>query len=169
MRKLVRDLVWNNPIASEWTDGDYVFDQKIRAAHDNSGDVHRRRSAEGSRHVPASRTLPTCRAFRWRGGRKDQTLCLDSGDGTAESYVPPCRSTTSISGGSLTGVPERMRESSLALVSAGLKVTGRNRRFPESGADASNERLKKMSNAVALQPHDHYLKFSDSGKPRRRK
>ena len=170
MRKLVRDLVMEI-IRSlfEWTEGDYVFDPKIRAAHDvtlemTTADV----LLEGGRHVagipkiadslapPDGVVVPA----------KTRTVNLDSGKlAPMESYVlSRIESATSISEvGSLTGVPESDAHRSVcALVAAGfLKVAGRETDASSEEQEIDAEATERLLEDVVRRLHfyaaaDHY-------------
>lgn len=169
MRTLVRDLVMEI-IRSlfVWTEGDYVFDPKIRAAHDvtlemTTADI----LLEGGRHVagipkiadslapPDGVVVPAKR-----------TVNLDSGKlAPMESYVlSRIESATSISEvGSLTGVPESDAHRSVcALVTAGfLKVAGRETDVSSEEQEIDAEAMERLLEDVVRRLHfygaaDHY-------------
>jgi curved DNA-binding protein CbpA len=170
MRALVRDLVMVI-IRSlfEWTDGDYVFDPKIRAAHDvtlemTTADI----LLEGGRHAagipkvadtlapPEGVVVPA----------KTRTLSLDAGRlAPMESYVlSRIESATSIGEvGSLTGVPEvDAHRSVCALVAAGfLKVAGRESDTCSEEQEIDAESMERLVEDVERRLHfyaaaDHY-------------
>lgn len=170
MRKLVRDLVMEI-IRSlfEWTDGDYVFDPKVRAAHDvtlemSTADI----LLEGGRHVSGIPNVADSLAPS--DGvvvpAKTRTLSLDSGRlAPTESYVlSRIESATSISEvGSLTGVPESDAYRSVcALVSAGfLKVAGRETDSSSGEPELDSEAMERLKEDVERRLHfyasaDHY-------------
>jgi curved DNA-binding protein CbpA len=171
MRKLVRDLVMEI-IRSlfEWTEGDYGFDPKIRAAHDvtlemTTADI----LLEGGRHVagipkvadslapPDGVVLPA---------KTRAAVSLDSGKlAPMESYVlSRIESATSIGEvGSLTGVPELDAHKSVcALVAAGfLKVAGREPDASSEEQEIDAESMERLVEDVERRLHfyaaaDHY-------------
>ncbi len=170
MRKLVRDLVMEI-IRSlfEWTEGDYGFDPKIRAAHDvtlemTTADI----LLEGGRHVagipkvadslapPEGVVVPA----------QTRTVSLESGKlAPMESYVlSRIESATSIGEvGSLTGVPELDAHRSVcALVAAGfLKVAGRETDASSEEQEIDAEAMERLVEDVERRLHfyasaDHY-------------
>lgn len=170
MRKLVRDLVMEI-IRSlfEWTEGDYVFDPKIRAAHDvtlemTTADI----LLEGGRHVAGNSKIAD--SIAPLDGvvvpLKTRTVNLDSGKlAPIESYVlSRIESATSISEvGSLTGVPESDAHRSVcALVAAGfLKVAGRETDGSSEEQEVDAEAMERLLEDVVRRLHfyaaaDHY-------------
>lgn len=170
MRKLVRDLVMEI-IRSlfEWLDGDYVFDPKIRAAHDvtlemTTADI----LLEGGRHVAGDQQIadavapPSGMVVR----AKARTVALDSGRlAPLESYVlSRVETATSISEiGSVTGIPESDAHRAVcALVAAGfLKVLGRDRDVSSEEQEIDAEAMERLREDVARRLHfyssaDHY-------------
>lgn len=136
MSTLVRDLVMEILRSLfEWTEGDYVFDARIRAAHDvtlemSTADI----LLEGARHGAGIKQIAD--ALAPPDGvlvrAKTRTAQLDSGRlMSLESYVlSRIESATSVSDvGSLTGIAESDAHRAVcALVAAGfLKVVGRER------------------------------------------
>ncbi|HSO74457.1 MAG TPA: DnaJ domain-containing protein, partial [Blastocatellia bacterium] len=170
MRKLVRDLVMEI-IRSlfEWTEGDYGFDPKIRAAHDvtlemTTADI----LLEGGRHVAGISKVAD--SFAPPDGvvlpAKTRAVSLDSGKlAPMESYVlSRIESATSIGEvGSLTGVPELDAHRSVcALVAAGfLKVAGREADASSEEQEIDAESMERLVEDVERRLHfysaaDHY-------------
>jgi curved DNA-binding protein CbpA len=170
MRKLVRDLVMEI-ISSlfEWPDGDYVFDPKIRAAHDvtlemTTVDI----LLEGARHAAVISQIadllapPDGVVVR----AKARTVAQDSGKlAPLESYVlSRIESATSISEvGPVTGIPESDAHRAVcALVAAGfLKVLGRDRDVSSEEQEIDAEAMERLREDVARRLHfytsaDHY-------------
>lgn len=170
MRKLVRDLVMEI-IRSlfEWTEGDYGFDPKIRAAHDvtlemTTADI----LLEGGRHVAGIPKVADSLA-PLEGvvvPAKTRTVSLDSGKlAPMESYVlSRIESATSIGEvGSLSGVPELDAHRSVcALVAAGfLKVAGRETDASSEEQEIDAESMERLVEDVERRLHfyaaaDHY-------------
>jgi curved DNA-binding protein CbpA len=169
MRKLVRDLVMEILRSLfEWTEGDYVFDARIRAAHDvtlemSTADI----LLEGARHGAGIKQIAD--ALAPPDGvlvrAKTRTAQLDSGRlMSIESYVlSRIESATSVSEvGSLTGIAESDAHRAVcALVAAGfLKVVGHERdTTDEQEIDA--EAMDRLREDVARRLHfyasaDHY-------------
>lgn len=169
MRKLVRDLVIEILRSLfEWTEGDYVFDARIRAAHDvtlemSTADI----LLEGARHGAGIKQIAD--ALAPPDGvlvrAKTRTAQLDSGRlMSIESYVlSRIESATSVSEvGSLTGIAESDAHRAVcALVAAGfLKVVGHERNAADEQefyADA----MDRLREDVARRLHfyasaDHY-------------
>jgi curved DNA-binding protein CbpA len=170
MRKLVRDLVMEIiRTLFEWPDGDYVFDPKIRAAHDvtlemTTADI----LLEGARHVAGNQQIAD--ALAPPDGvvvrAKPRTVGLDSGRlAPLESYVlSRIESATSISEiGSVTGIPESDAHGAVcALVAAGfLKVLGHDRDVSSEEQEIDAEAMDRLREDVARRLHfyasaDHY-------------
>ncbi|MFY9611717.1 MAG: DnaJ domain-containing protein [Blastocatellia bacterium] len=170
MRTLVRDLVMDI-IRSlfEWTEGDYVFDPKIRAAHDvtlemTTADI----LLEGGRHAAGIPKIADWLA-PYDGvvvPAKSRTVSPDSGKlAPLESYVlSRIESATSIiEVGSLTGVPEADAHRSVcALVAAGfLKVAGRETDVSSEEQEIDAEGMERLLEDVVRRLHfyaaaDHY-------------
>ncbi|MEK6302862.1 MAG: DnaJ domain-containing protein [Acidobacteriota bacterium] len=170
MRKLVRDLVMEI-IRSlfEWPDGDYVFDPKIRAAHDvtlemTTVDI----LLEGARHGAGIQQI--AEAIAPQDGvvvrAKARTVGFDSGKlAPLESYVlSRIESATSIGEvGSVTGIPESdAHQAVCALVAAGfLKVVGHDRDIASEEQEIDAEAMDRLRQDVARRLHfyasaDHY-------------
>jgi curved DNA-binding protein CbpA len=169
MRTLVRDLVMEILRSLfEWTEGDYVFDARIRAAHDvtlemSTTDI----LLEGARHIAGIKQIAD--ALAPPDGvlvrAKTRTAQLDSGRlMSIESYVlSRIESATPVSEvGSLTGIAESdAHQAVCALVAAGfLKVVGHKRdKANEQEIDA--EAMDRLREDVARRLHfyasaDHY-------------
>lgn len=170
MRTLVRNLVMEI-IRSlfEWTEGDYVFDPKIRAAHDvtlemTTADI----LLEGGRHVAGIPKIADSLAPHDGVvvAAKTRAISLDSGKlAPMESYVlSRIESATSIGEvGSLTGVPESDAHKSVcALVAAGfLKVAGRETDVSSEEQEIDAEAMERLLEDVVRRLHfyaaaDHY-------------
>ncbi|HWN98935.1 MAG TPA: DnaJ domain-containing protein [Blastocatellia bacterium] len=164
MRKVVRDLVMGI-IRSlfEWSDGDYVFDSKVRAAHDvtlemSTADV----LLEGARHAAGIQQIAD--ALAPPDGvvvrAKTRTVSLDSGRlAPIESYVfSRIESATSISDvGSLTGIPESDAHKAIcALVAAGfLKLVGCEKDVSPDEQEMDGEAMERLREDVTRRLHFH--------------
>ncbi|HYV04811.1 MAG TPA: DnaJ domain-containing protein [Blastocatellia bacterium] len=170
MRKLVRELVMEI-IRSlfEWPEGDYVFDPKIRAAHDvtlemTTADI----LLEGARHAAGIQQIaemiapPDGVVVRAKG----RTIGFDSGKlAPLESYVlSRIESATSIGEvGSVTGIPESDAHRAVcALLAAGfLKVVGQDKDITSEEQEIDTEAMDRLREDVARRLHfyasaDHY-------------